>query len=230
MQIKGFNKLSLIDYPDKTCSIIFLGGCNFRCPYCHNIDLVKNPEKLPTIEQEEVISYLDNHREWIDGVVISGGEPCLNKELFDLCKKIKELGFPVKLDTNGSNPDMLQSLIKNKIIDYIAMDIKAPLEKYEQVTKVKVLTDNIKKSIEIIKNSKLDYEFRTTLLPALHSKEDILNIAELLKGAERYYLQQFRNGVTLEEDYQNKESYSEEELKQFAEMLKPFFSKVEVRS
>lgn len=202
MQIGGLQKITLIDYPGKIACTIFLTGCNFRCPWCHNPELVL-PEKIKKqlkIPEKTFFRFLKQRKGLLDGVCVTGGEPTIHKNLLNFIKKIKKLGFSVKLDTNGSNPKMLKKLLANELIDYIAMDVKAPLElkseirntKYERVTGVKVNLNKIKKSIELIKISSLDYEFRTTVLPKIHKDEDIINIAKYLKGAKIYYLQPYR--------------------------------------
>ncbi len=192
IEIKGLQKTSLIDYPGKISAVVFLGGCNFRCPYCFNRDLVLNPEKIKTIPQKEFFDFLKSKRKWLDGVVLGGGEPTIHKDLPDFIKKIKDLGFLVALETNGTNPGMLKHLIDKKLVDYFAMDIKASLEKYEEVTKVKMDKKAIQKSINLVIESGINHEMRSTILPRLHTREDIINMAKLVKGAKILYLQRFR--------------------------------------
>ncbi|RLJ07338.1 MAG: anaerobic ribonucleoside-triphosphate reductase activating protein [Candidatus Aenigmatarchaeota archaeon] len=230
IEVKGWQKTSLIDYPGKMCSVIFLPYCNFRCPFCQNPGLVKNPEEQPSISVEEVVEYIESKKEWIDGVCVTGGEPTIHKDLPELLEKFKSIGVFVKLDTNGSNPEMLKELIKKGLLDYVAMDIKAPLEKYHIAAGVKVDTEKIKESINIIKNSGIDYEFRATVIPRLHKKEDLQKMAELVKGAKKFAIQQFRPNITLDESFQKEKPYSNEELEEFKEMFKGFFEKIEVRS
>ncbi len=229
LQIKGLQKLTLIDFPGRMAAIIFLPGCNFRCPYCQNPDLILNPEGLPTIDQEEVMALLRERRGWLDGVCITGGEPTIWSELPELIKAIKGLGYEIKLDTNGSNPDMLEALVRERLVDYIAMDIKAPLEKYEMVAKTRVDKEAIQRSVNIIKSSGLSYEFRTTILPALLSEQDVLAIGRWLNGAERFCLQQFRSIKTLDPTFQSERSYSRIELERLASLLKPYFKHIEIR-
>jgi len=198
MQIGGLQKLTLIDYPDKLACTVFLIGCNFRCPWCYSGELVlpeKNKKQFypvksdrvgakqfngARISEKEFFNFLKKRKDKLEGVVICGGEPTINKELPNFIKKIKKLGFLVKLDTNGSNPKMLKKLIAEHLLDYIAMDIKAPLsqDKYEKATGVKINLEDIKKSIDIIKNSGIEHEFRTTVVPSIHTKEDIIQIAK----------------------------------------------------
>ncbi len=229
MEIKGFIPVSLIDYPGKICSIIFLPNCNFRCLYCQNPDLINSPEKLLTVPADEILNYLKEKKKWIDGVCITGGEPCLHKDLPGLIEKIKALGLLVKLDTNGTNPSMLQHLLAKNLLDYIAMDIKAPKEKYELVARTKVNMIDIEKSVQLIKNSGIDYEFRTTVLPALHNDTDIMEIGKWLQGSKKYFLQQFRPEKTLDPKFANEKSFSKEELLRLRDAAKQFFEKCEVR-
>jgi len=230
LDIRGFQKTSLIDYPGKISSIIFLPKCNMGCPYCQNPDLVVNYKDLPKIREDEIIRYLKSKKEWIDAIVITGGEPTLHKELSSFLRRIKETSLLVKLDTNGTNPEMIKDLINKKLVDYIAMDIKAPLDKYEDVAKTKVNKENIQKSIDIIRNSGINYEFRLTCAPSLISEEDIIKIGEWLKGSKRFYLQQFRNKATLDKSFEKEKPYSKGELDKFKEILEEYIEYVEVRN
>ena len=227
--VKGFQKLSLIEYPGKLAAVVFVGKCDFRCHYCYNIDLVKNYKKLPDIPEKKILDFLSTRIGLIDGVAITGGEPTIHKGLPAFMKKIKDLGFLVMLETNGSNPGMIKELIDNKLVDYIAMDIKTPLKKYDEVAGVKVNKKKVQESIDIIRNSKLDYEFRTTVIPKHFKKEDALAIGKWLKGLKRFFLQQFRPDKTLDESYQKIKPYPPEKLKEFAKMMKPYFKSVKVR-
>jgi pyruvate formate lyase activating enzyme len=195
MEIKGFIDVSFVDWDGKISSVIFLPNCNFRCPFCHNLNLVFNPEKLDTIPFGYIENQLNRQRGWTDGVCITGGEPTLHSDLPDLCSQLKEMGFLVKVDTNGTNPSMLKKLIENGLIDYLAMDIKAPLiiEKYSKATGVNTekLLEEVKESVEILLGSIMDYEFRTTIVPTLHEKEDIKQICHSLVGCKKYVLQKF---------------------------------------
>lgn len=215
IKIGGLQKITLIDFPGQLAATVFLVGCNFRCPWCYSSELVL-PEKIkkqPLISQKYFFDFLKERKNLLEGVVICGGEPTLWPDLPSFIKKIKAMGFLVKLDTNGSNPDLLKKLINQKLVDYFAMDIKGPLanqkskipkgepsasygagknQKYNQLTGVKVDLNKIKKSIELIKNSGIDYEFRTTFVPTLLEKEDILKIAREISPAKRYFLQNFR--------------------------------------
>jgi pyruvate formate lyase activating enzyme len=187
MRIFGLDKFSLLDYPGKVSSIIFLSGCNMNCSYCYNSDLIKMGES--NYSEEEVLEFLNSRVGKIDGVVITGGEPTLNNDLIDFIKKIKKMGLLVKLDTNGSNPSILKELIDNKLLDYIAMDIKTSLNNYNNVTNVNTDINNIKESINMIKNSGLDHEFRTTVYN-IHDENDLIEIAKLVSPS-KYFLQDF---------------------------------------
>jgi pyruvate formate lyase activating enzyme len=216
IEIKGLQKTSLIDYPGKISSVVFLGGCSFRCPYCFNRDLVLNPEKVKTIPSPEFLAFLNEKRKWLDGVVLGGGEPTTHPDLPGFIRKIKDLGLLVALETNGTNPGMLKRLIGKRLVDYFAMDIKAPLEKYDRVARVKVDKKAIQESISLIISSGTDYEFRSTILPRLHTKEDIISMAKLVKGARIYYLQGFRPlEPLLDPAFHKEKPFSEQEMEGF---------------
>lgn len=227
MIIKGLQKQTIIDYPGKIACTIFTFGCNFRCGFCHNPELVIDDGR-PEINEVEILDFLKNRKGFLDGVCITGGEPTLNKDLPDFIRKIKSLNFLVKLDTNGTNPKMLEELIKEKLVDYIAMDIKSPLEKYNDITNSKVKKEDIQKSIDIIKNFP-EYEFRITVVPSLFKEKDALAIGKWLKGSKRFYIQQFRGIKTLDKKFVNKKSFSKEELINFCNIMKRFFEKCEIR-
>ena len=228
MKIGGLQKTSLLDYPEEVSAIIWTVGCNFNCPFCYNKDLVKG--NITEIPEDEVLSFLDKRKKMLDGLVISGGEPFLQKDLKNFCKKVKKLGYKIKIDTNGTFPDKLKELIDEKLVDYIAMDIKAPAKKYEKLAGKKTDTKKIKKSIKIIQDSGVDYEFKTTFVPELLKKEDIIEIAKELKGSKKYYLQQFKNDVDLISDtIMDKNPYSSEFLEETLNEIKPYFSYCKVR-
>jgi pyruvate formate lyase activating enzyme len=229
--IKGLQKVSAADYPGTVSCVVFIGGCNFRCPFCHNPELVETPSsRLRTISEESLLGFLGSRRKWLDGVVFSGGEPTIYRDLPELMRKVKALGYKVKLDTNGSNPGMLQSLLREGLLDYIAMDIKAPLEKYPRVANAFIDKADIERSVRLIRKSGIRYEFRSTLVPILHPEADVMAIGHWLNGSEKLVLQQFRPGVTLDRAYERERSYSAGELRMFAEDLRPFFGRVEVRA
>ncbi len=255
MFIGGLQKFTLIDYPGKIAAVVFLAGCNFRCPFCHNPELVemrnarnenfRSPQQIP---EKDFFKFLKSRRDDLDGVCITGGEPTLSPELFDFVKKIKDLGFLVKVDTNGSNPEMIKKLIAGKLVDYWAMDIKTAPGKYRLVLGYKAeneivgnenlrsLRENLEKSVKLIANSGTEYEWRTTMAPTIVDKNDILKIIEwmnkinpgALKNASRYAFQQFRPGRILDPDFGKLKPYSDGEIKKTAELLKPHCRKVAV--
>ncbi|MEA1965143.1 MAG: anaerobic ribonucleoside-triphosphate reductase activating protein [Candidatus Aerophobetes bacterium] len=233
MEFKGFEKLSLIEYPGKIVSVVFAGGCNFRCPFCQNPDLVLNSAKLPSIPEEEVINYLISKRKWLDGLAITGGEPIIHKDLPDFLAKVKKEGLSIELETNGSEPLMIKKLIDNNLIDYVAMDIKAPLtwEKYKEAAGInsKELFERVKESLKLLLKSKIEYEFRTTLVPGLLTEKDVIKITEQIKGTKRYVLQQFIPDKTLQEDYKQIKPYSLEEIEKIKERVKKSLGVCEIR-
>ena len=191
MKIGGLLKFSLIDYPGKMAAVIFTQGCNFHCPYCHNSELV-NPESFcDPIPDDDILDFLKKRVGQIEGLVITGGEPTLQGDLIEFLQKVKHLGYPVKLDTNGSNPDVLRDILRLNLADYIAMDIKVPLEKYSQLTSIRNCDKFIKESIDIILGSGLAHEFRTTLAAPVVLAEDLPSMVSLIKGAKKYRLQRF---------------------------------------
>ena len=225
----GFQRFSLIDYPDKICAIVFTQGCNFRCPYCHNPELVDLEKFFKSISEKEIFSFLERRKGKLDAVSITGGEPTLQKELISFLKRVKDMKFLVKLDSNGTNPDTIEEIIKLNLVDYLAMDIKAPLEKYNKVTGVDVDTTKIKKSIDLIMNSGLDYEFRTTVLKSQLSKDDIREIGKLIKGAKLYVLQKFVPSKTLDPKFLDEKTYTDEEFEQLKKELEKYVDRCVVR-
>jgi pyruvate formate lyase activating enzyme len=189
LPIKGLQKTTLIDYPGHIASVIFLGGCNFRCDYCYNKDIVLNPGAIPGLSEASVLEELTKRKNFIDGVVITGGEPTLYSGLRQLIEKIKELGLKVKLDSNGYQPALLQKIIASGLVDYVAMDVKGPLYRYPAITCVPLATERIQESIELLKAGTVDYEFRTTVWKNGFSPEDFDAMFELMRGARAYYLQ-----------------------------------------
>jgi pyruvate formate lyase activating enzyme len=242
MIIGGLEKLTLLDYPDHLAAIVFTQGCNFRCHFCYNPMLVlsregadeKNIKKekgFSEIFPEDLFLFLESRRGRLDGVVITGGEPTLHADLPNFIKKIKSLGYDVKLDTNGTNPTMLRSLIKAKLIDYVAMDLKAPFEKYELTTGVPVNCNNLGKSVKIIMTSGLPYEFRTTVVPGLLVASDFTKMGQIIAGADKWYLQKFKSDTGLvDTKYQSKKAYSNKEMLEFAKLGAQYTKLCEVRS
>lgn len=225
MHITGFQKFSLLDYEGKITAIAFTQGCNFRCIYCHNPELIGESELY--IPEEKVFDFLKSRIGKLDALTITGGEPTIQVDLPEFIKTVKDMGYLIKLDTNGTNPDMLKDLIEKKLVDYVAMDIKAPLEKYEMITQ-KDLADKVKQSISILINSGIPYEFRTTVYTEL-TKEDFKTIGEQIKGAKKYYLQQYRPEKVLEQEKAKKETHSFNDLLEIKEIMKDFVENCEVR-
>lgn len=230
VEIKGMEKASLLDYPGKVCAVVFLADCNFRCPFCQNPDLINRPDQLPNMPEQELFRLLKARGKWLDAVCISGGEPCLHKGLPAFAKRVKEKGFLVKLDTNGSNPRMIKHMLDGKLVDYIAMDIKGPLDKYAEIAGVPVDFRKLEQSIELIRNSGIDHEFRTTVLPKLLNEQDMIKIGKWLKGSRLYAIQQFRPTNTLDPEFKQESSYSREELESFKKLLETYFVQVELRA
>ncbi|MDD5145992.1 MAG: anaerobic ribonucleoside-triphosphate reductase activating protein [Candidatus Pacebacteria bacterium] len=231
IKIGGLQKLTLIDYPGRLAATIFLTGCNFRCPFCYASELVL-PQKIknqPKISEKEIFNFLKIRKNLIEGVVICGGEPTMSKGLVELIKKIKKMGFFIKLDTNGSDPKTLKKLIDEKLIDYVAMDLKGPKEKYGKISGSKIDIKKIQKSIDILKKGKVDYEFRSTIVPGLHGKEDILEMAKWISGAKRYYLQNFRPEKTINSKFERIKPYPQEFLLEIQKAISPFFEVCQVR-
>lgn len=225
MQIGGVQKTSLLDFPEKLSAIVFTQGCNFRCGYCHNPELIVM--KNPAWTVPDFFKFLNTRRGKLDGVVITGGEPCLQPGLLDFVKEIKKSGFLVKLDTNGTFPEKIREVLP--YLDYIAMDIKAPVEKYPLVTNSKINPEKITQSIDLIMNCGIDYEFRTTVVKSQLAYEDFENIGKLIYGAKRYYLQKFIPSKTLDDKMMCEKTYTDEEFKEIIEILKPCIKEVSVR-
>ena len=192
MRIDGLQKMTLLDFPGKVACTVFTGGCNFRCPFCHNALLVtKLPEK-PDYSEDEILSFLEKRTGLLDGVAITGGEPLLNPDIADFIRKIRSMGYAVKLDTNGSFPERLKAIVGEGLVDYVAMDIKNRKEKYAETIGLKNLDlSKIEESVEFLKSGAVDYEFRTTVVEQFHTVEDIRAAAEWISGAKRYFLQNF---------------------------------------
>jgi pyruvate formate lyase activating enzyme len=219
MNIGGLQKFSLIDYPDRICAIIFTQGCNFRCPYCHNPELV-NPKLFgDCMAEEEVLSFLKKRKGKLDAVSITGGEPTLQDNLVDFITKLKSMNYLVKIDTNGSHPAVLETLLLGGLLDYIAMDVKAPPKKYQSVTRSKVTPADIKQSIELIRNSSIPYEFRTTVVKSQLDEKDLLTIGRQIKNARRYVLQKFVSSKTMDPRFSRAKTYANDEFAALREKL-----------
>ncbi len=217
--IKGFLETSFIDWEGKIVAVIFLSRCNLRCRFCHAAELVLHPRSLPTVPWKLIEAYLNKHIHWIDGVVISGGEPSLYSALADLIRLIKNLSLPVKLDTNGTNPSLLSDLIKENLLDYIALDLKGPPDKYPFIVSRNIDFARIKESLTILRNSSLNYEVRTTVVPGFLDTTEFLKMLPLLQGVKKYILQQFRSGKRLDPSWQEISPYPPKKLKQFQNLL-----------
>ena len=235
MRIYGLQKLSLLDYPEKTAATVFTGGCNMRCPFCHNATLVTNSVQCERIPESEFFDFLEKRRGKLDAVCISGGEPCLQSDLKSFIRRVRNMGFLVKLDTNGGFPDNLEEMIYLGLLDYVAMDFKNVPEKYPLTAGVvKFNFDPIFESINVLKKNKVPYEFRTTMVKGLHDPQDIPRFGKILEGAKRYYIQSFVDSGELigfgpHIKDQKMESFSKEELLSFVEILKPFVETVGLR-
>jgi len=227
MRISGFQKLTLVDYPGHTACIIFTQGCNFKCPFCHNSSLINTENNSNEIDEQVLFDYLDKRKGLIDGVCISGGEPLLQNDIVLFIKKIKGKGYKIKLDTNGSNPSVLNSLIENGLVDYVAMDIKNSFSKYETTSGVNVNISNIKKSIDVLKNSSIDFEFRTTIVKELHCYEDIKEILDFIGPNVKYYIQNYRDCETVLK--KGLSSFSNEELQFIKENLERKYPNIVIR-
>ncbi|MBN1640561.1 MAG: anaerobic ribonucleoside-triphosphate reductase activating protein [Anaerolineae bacterium] len=229
MHVKGWVKSTLLDYPGKIAVALFCGGCNFRCPNCHNAELVLDPQDIPDLPEDQIWDLLRRRQGFLDGVVISGGEPTLQSDLAAFARRARALGYAVKLDTNGYRPDVLEDAIAGQWVDYVAMDVKAPLDKYDLLVGVTVDTRRIERSIGLLLDSSVEYEFRTTVVPSLLVEDDIVRIAQQIAGARVYYLQQFVAHNTIDPDMLSLEPYLPERLRSMADLARPWVREVGVR-
>lgn len=229
--IKGFIETSFLDWDGLLSSVIFLPYCNFHCPFCHNWQVVEEPETIEDVEWEVIKKYLIGKKGWIDGIVITGGEPTIYPQLELLLRAIKSLGYKIKLDTNGYNPSSLEELCRKELLDYIAMDIKAPLdERYEVASGVKGLELNmLRESISFLLEGKIDYEFRTTLVPSLITAEEIKEIGEAISGAKKWVLQDYQPQAAREKAFRFVQPYSKEEVESFLSLAKRYAQEVYYR-
>ncbi|MGA3208650.1 MAG: anaerobic ribonucleoside-triphosphate reductase activating protein [Syntrophales bacterium] len=229
MKIGGLQKVSLIEYPGKIGAIAFTQGCNFRCPYCYNPELVDPDLYRECLPEEGVLSFLERRKGKLDALTITGGEPTMHHDLIDFIKCVRKIGYLIKLDTNGSCPEVLEQLISGRLVDYVAMDIKGPLRKYKTVTRSKIDEDKIRQSIEVIMKSGMPYEFRTTVPKKLLHEDDLLEMGKLLRNASCYILQQFIPTRTLDKQFLKYEAYSQDEMECFREKLKKDIPAVRLR-
>lgn len=229
MKIGGLQKVSLIDYPGLICGIVFLQGCNFKCQYCHNPELVDSKLFKPGIRENEVLEFLNTRKGKLDAISITGGEPTIQEDLPSFIKQIKKMGFAVKLDTNGSQPQVIKHLLAEKLLDFIAMDIKAPLEKYKNIVNTQVNTESIKESIDLILKAKIPHEFRTTIVESQLEENDILQIGKMIAGANHYVLQKFVPTKTLDKKFLKEKSFSNEKLQKIKNSLEHQIPSVTIR-
>ncbi len=228
MLLGGIQKFSMIDYPGKTCAIIFTVGCNFKCPYCHNPEL-QDGKGCNIVDQNDILEFLKTRVGKLDAVTITGGEPTLHSDLLDFLKSIKELGFLVKLDSNGTNPDFLDKILDSGVVDYIAMDIKAPEEKYVEVVGATVDFRKLKRSIDLIMKKAKDYEFRTTTVVSQLSFDDFDKIGQMIQGAKRYYLQKFIPSKTLDKNFLNEKTYTDDKFLELKEKMLKYVKNCDIR-
>ncbi len=235
LPILGWMKTTLLDFPGKVASTLFLGGCNFRCPYCHNPELVDYKSDLGQrpLNPEEIFSYLTTYKKMIEGVCLSGGEPLLHKGLFDLCRQLRSLGMQIKLDTNGSLPTRLESLLEYSLLDYVAVDIKGPPDKIHTIArslkKNADLAGAVKDTVNLLKEAEIPYELRTTVVPGLLEARDLHAIGSWLEGSPKFVLQQFRSGKTLDVLFQDLPPYPPQYLQDLAGSLSKYFTECTVR-
>jgi pyruvate formate lyase activating enzyme len=225
----GLQRLSLIDYPGKLCATIFTAGCNFRCPYCYNEDIVLDYPAMPKMPEDKIIEFLHPRLGFLDGVCVTGGEPMIHRELPKFLGRLKSIGSLVKLDTNGSRPKALAYVMEKGLVNYIALDVKVPLSRYEETVRYRVKPEGLKETIKLIRRSGVDHEFRTTVVPGLLDGDDLEEIAMTLTGSKRYVLQQFRPGKTLCPDFKDVKPYSEAEMRQFRDRVAPYFAETRLR-
>ena len=229
MKIGGLIKTSLIEYPGRISAVIFTQGCNFRCPYCHNPELVEPALFNTPIAESKIFDFLERRKKYLEAIVITGGEPCLQNDLIDFIRKVKDMSYLVKLETNGSFPDVISQIIEKGIVDFISMDVKGPPDKYDIIVGVKVDISKIKESIDLIISSGIDSEFQTTVVKSMFEKEDFEKIGNLIKGAKIYTLQKFVPSKTLNPEFLQEKTYSDEELEEIKKIMERYVSKCMVR-
>lgn len=235
MKFRGLKKNSLIEWPGNIVAVAYTGGCNFRCPFCQNSDLVLNPESTPAMEEKEILDHLESKRRWLDGFAVTGGEPTLHPPLADFASEVKEKGFEFGLETNGSNPVHLESLLERGLVDRVFLDVKAPLDwgKYSKAIGVnnRQFFGNIQRSLDLLRDSGIRYECRTTAVPRILTEEDLMKVAGQLKGkTENYYIQQFVPENTLDPEFEEVEPFGEKMLKEVRDKIRPYFENCEVRN
>lgn len=227
MNLYGIQKMTLLDFPGCVSCTIFLGGCDFRCPFCHNFELIDGTMK-PTMTDDDLIKFLESRKGLLEGVAITGGEPLMHKDILKLIKRIRDTGYRVKLDTNGYHPELLENILNSGLVEYVAMDIKNSPEKYALTCGVETVNlDKIYRSIALLIGGNTDYEFRTTVVNELHEESDFYKIGKVIEGAKRYFLQRFTDRDTV--PYGNLTAPSFEKMYKFAEISRKFVPKTELR-
>ena len=227
MNIQGLQKTTLLDFPGHVAATIFVSGCNFRCPFCHNMNLVLSKD-MPVYSSEEIFTFLKKRQGILDGICITGGEPTLYKDLPDFIRSVRSLDYKIKLDTNGSDPDMLNFLLSSHLVDYVAMDVKSSISEYNRITDTPNLnTGNILRSINILNSSDMDHEFRTTFIKDFHTPEVISSIGLMLKGSPKYFIQSFKDSDFVPDH--NLTAFTKEELQSIRSQLLEYISSVEIR-
>ena len=227
MKIHGLQKMTLLDFPGRVACTVFIGGCDFRCPFCHNFELVDGTAK-PIMDDEELLSFLSGRKGLLDGVAFTGGEPMINPGLPELIRKIRDLGYAIKLDTNGYHPETLEMLLKEGLIDYVAMDIKNSPAKYAMTSGLEQLDlEPVKKSISLLLEGDVDYEFRTTVLKEFHEADDLEEIGKMIKGAKRYFLQAFTDRDSV--PFGNLHAPNKEEMTAFMAKAAPYVLEISLR-
>lgn len=230
MKIGGWQKLTLIDFPGNLATTVFTVGCSFRCPFCHNPELVLGGgENTSDNSEKEFFDFLESRKGKLEGVCITGGEPTIQPDIIEFIRKIKQMGFLVKLDSNGTRPDVLKKILDEKLVDYVAMDIKNSLKKYAKTSGVKADTERIKLSVDLIRNLSPDYEFRTTVVPGLHVPKDFLEIAKWLEGSKRYFLQPYLETKILDEKLKKTTKGKTIDLEKIKKEIELYFSEVSIR-
>ncbi len=227
MKIHGLQKMTLLDYPGHVACTVFLGGCDLRCPFCHNFELIDGTAE-PIMDDQELLDFLKKRQGLLDGVAITGGEPCLRPDLIDLIKDIRALGYPVKLDTNGLHPDVLRTLVEERLVDYVAMDVKNAPEHYATTSGVETIDlDKIRESISILMEGPVDYEFRTTVIDQLHTAQDMEGIGALIRGAKRFFLQAFTDRDSV--PFSGFSAPSAEKMRLYADIVGKYVQETTIR-
>lgn len=227
MRIHGLQKLTLLDFPGHTACTVFTGACNFRCPFCHNASLVLHPDEQPSMPESELFAFLEKRKKLLDGVAVTGGEPTLQPDLPDLLRRIREMGYAVKLDTNGGRPEVLKRILDAGLADYVAMDIKSSPENYEKTAGVSGILDAVEESVELLRHSGVPHEFRTTAVKNLHTAEDFRSIGKWLSGDEHYFIQSYADSGDILAP--GMEAFSNAELHELLHAVKPFLPSAALR-